>query len=731
MDSRPPYDPPYRAAALAGASLFLLYLLTMSPSTAFWDTSEYIATAHIFGIPHPPGNPLFVALARVFDVLLGPLGLSVATRINVFAASTSAASIGFLFLIAHRIVSTFTPERWTALAGAGAAALLSGTAFTVWNQSTVNEKVYTVSVLVIAAVTWLGLRWYDNRDDPRSLRYALGALYLLVLGSTNHLMSILPAPALGLLVLLAGPAFLLRKEFWIRALPLVLLGLSFNMVLPIRAAQDPVINEGEPTCAGVSEALVSVWTNGKAGCPALSYNLRREQYGKPAVSQRMAPFGAQLANYYQYFDWQWSRGASASELPGTARAPFTLVFLALGLAGLYALYRADKTLFVYMGTLIGLLTIGLVFYLNFKHGYSLAPEVQDPNLHEVRERDYFFIGSFAIWGLLAGVGLVWAWTMVAGSISNPRAALATSPLLLVAIIPLALNWRWASRADDWAARDWAYDLLMSVEPYGVLFTNGDNDTFPLWYAQEVEGVRKDVTVIVGQYLHTTWYPRQLQRLSSPGRQRPFQAPEGVDVYATPERAPSSSIVAVEPALMDQVGSGPVGQDLSVPLGAIVVRYPSGTELDRSQRLALVIIRDSIGERPVYFATTSGLMTELGLNEWGVRHGLATKLQIAPFDELDAQGYTKGPPELGGERFDVARSMTLYDDVYSYRGLRDREIWNDRSTLNIPWQYYVMSLQLADALDRRDGNPQDVQRLQLDAANFQVTAEGGSQGRPGV
>jgi hypothetical protein len=725
------YRPPYLAAALAGAALFTLYLITLSPSTAFWDTSEYIATAHILGIPHPPGNPLFVSLARVFDIALAPFGLSVAVRINVFAAATGAASIGFFFLIAHRVVSVFATQRWVALAGAGAAALLSGTAFTVWNQSNVNEKVYTVSVLVIAAVTWLGVLWYDRRADPKSLRYVLAALYLLVLGSTNHLMSVLPAPALGLLALIAGPAFLMRKAFWIRALPLVLLGLSFNLVLPIRSAEDPVINEGEPTCAGAAEALVSVWTNGNAGCPALNANLQRTQYGKPPVTMRMAPFYYQLVNYYQYFDWQWSRGVTSSEQPGGERTPFTLVFIVLGLAGLWAVFRADRNLFVLLGTLTVLLTFGLVFYLNFKYGFSLAPHVANPELHEVRERDYFFVASFAMWGLLAGIGLTWAWSKVAQSLANPRAALATSPILLVALIPLAQNWCGAARAPEGAARDWAYDLLMSVEPYGVIFTNGDNDTFPLWYAQEVEGVRKDVTVIVGQYLRTNWYPKQLQRLSSPGRQRPFEAPAGVTLYAVPAQPPSTAIVSVEPDLLDQVGDGPVGQDLTVPVGMIAVRYPTGTSLNREHRLALAIIRDSIGERPIYFATTGGMMTELGLHEWGVRHGLATKLMVMPVEVLDQQGYTKGPPELGAERFDVPRSLALYDEVYSFRGYRDRAIWADRSTLNIPWQYYALALQLASAVEQHNGNRDVVQRLQLDAANFQVTAEGGYVGRSGT
>src|SRR5687768_14088679 len=87
-----PPPPPYLAAGLAAFGAFALYVITLGPTTAFWDTSEYIATAKILGIPHPPGNPLFVVLARAWHILLEPFGLSTAVRINLFSAFMSAAA---------------------------------------------------------------------------------------------------------------------------------------------------------------------------------------------------------------------------------------------------------------------------------------------------------------------------------------------------------------------------------------------------------------------------------------------------------------------------------------------------------------------------------------------------------------------------------------------------------------------------------------------------------------
>ena len=124
------YRPPYLAAGIATAVVWLLYAITLSRTTAFWDTSEYIATAHMFGIPHPPGNPLFVVLARAWELLLAPTGLSVAIRINLFSATMSALAHGFWFLLAHRVLAFFSTDRVFRLAGAAAAVTLSATAFT-------------------------------------------------------------------------------------------------------------------------------------------------------------------------------------------------------------------------------------------------------------------------------------------------------------------------------------------------------------------------------------------------------------------------------------------------------------------------------------------------------------------------------------------------------------------------------------------------------------------------
>src|ERR687895_471919 len=194
-----PERPPYLWACVAFAVVFVIYLMTLAPTTAFWDTSEYIAAAKVLGIPHPPGNPLFIILAHVFGLL--PLAASYAVRINLFAAVTSAVSAGLWFLVAERWLSGIVPVRWARYAAAFAGILVGATSWTVWNQSTVNEKVYTLSLLSMAIVMWLVVRWGDDEPGTHRDRWLVLIAYVLALTSTNHLMGVLALPALGIYVL--------------------------------------------------------------------------------------------------------------------------------------------------------------------------------------------------------------------------------------------------------------------------------------------------------------------------------------------------------------------------------------------------------------------------------------------------------------------------------------------------------------------------------------------------
>src|SRR3954471_6914731 len=119
------YRPSYLAAAIAAALLFLLYLVTLAPSVAMWDTGEYMAAVKVLGLPHPPGNPFFMLLGHAFATL--PLPLSYGGKINLMAALASACSAGFWFLLTERVVARWIFERWQRLVVASLATLIGAT----------------------------------------------------------------------------------------------------------------------------------------------------------------------------------------------------------------------------------------------------------------------------------------------------------------------------------------------------------------------------------------------------------------------------------------------------------------------------------------------------------------------------------------------------------------------------------------------------------------------------
>ncbi len=693
------YRPSYLAAAIAGLVVFLLYLVTLAPTTSMWDTSEYIAAAYVLGIPHPPGNPFFVLIGRVFAIL--PIAPTVAMRINVLAALSSAVSAGVWFLITERVLVQWMPRRWQRIAGGALAALIGATAFTVWNQSVVNEKVYTVSLVGLAVICWLTVRWCDDPEGPVADRLLVLVAYLLGLGYANHMAGMLAAPAVGLAVLIRRPSSILRWKLLVACAAALVFGMTPFATQPIRAAHFPAINEGEPT--GCVTELKMDCTFSALTYDRFMYNFNRGQYGKPELGERQAPLTAQVGMYWLYFKWQWLRDAY-QENPGLQNGLAVFYFILCILGG-WMHFKKDRRSFWFFGPLIGTMTFGLIFYLNFKYGHSQALDLGDSVPREVRDRDYFYLWSFSALSVWAALGLVYLWETVASlfgadevklgreTVVEPRTRsfLLASPLLAVAFVPLFGNWEQASRSNQTDTTDFARDLLNSVEPYGILITVGDNDTFPLWYAQEVEGIRKDVIVANTSLLNTDWYTRQLIR-------RPvyeYDAAKGPEIYRSQQwKKPVGPPVKMT---FDEADALPLA--IQTPPNAAfqkgdIIAAPRTPQLMRADQLVYFMIRDTYPDRPIYFSRTAGgYPYELGLERYVLTQGMAKKLvdqQIIPGrDTVLIQGEGM---------VDVKRSYDLWTKVFTAtKSLAARKGWVDDASVGIPDLYVISGVTLAEAL----------------------------------
>jgi hypothetical protein len=403
--------------------------------------------------------------------------------------------------------------------------------------------------------------------------------------------------------------------------------------------------------------------------------------------------------YWLYFRWQWLR-----DLEGqwrVAQQMLGALFMVLGLLGAWVHWKRDRRSFWYFGTFMATLTVLLIYYLNFKFGFS---QNQPTDLSEVRDRDYFYLISFSAWGVWAALGIVYIWEAIAHLIGSERIKvgretvelprrrswLYASPVLALALIPLFTNWKAASRAGHTDTADFAHDMLNSVEPYGVLVTVGDNDTFPLWYAQEVEGVRKDVVVANTSLLNTDWYVRQLIK-------RPvfeYDADSGPAIYRDRQwTKPSGPPVSLT---IEQANALPPYVEIREPQifrkGTLIATVQPQV-LDKASVLVLRMIADAFPERPIYLARTSGSYgRSLGLDPYLIQQGLARKLlpSIPTADRdtvlLQGEGW-----------FDLPRSRALWTDVFQApKAIIERGSWVDRASVGIPYLYISTAANLYEA-----------------------------------
>lgn len=679
-----PIAPPYRWGALAALAVLVLYLATLAPTTAMWDASEYIAAAKVLGLPHPPGNPLFMMLAHAFALL--PIPVSYAARINILAALCTAIATGVWFLLIDHVLARGRMMLRNRRIVAAAGVLLGASAFTVWNQSVVNEKVYTVSLALFGVITWLMVLWLQNRGQRRNDARLVAVAFLLGAGYAVHPAGLLPGLAVVVTVAAADWRRFLRWKLVLAVFGAFVLGLTPFIYEPIRAAQFPAINEGAPT--GCQTHIELSCTFSDTTYQRLAANINRDQYGKPSVTDRQISFPAQVGMWWLYFKWQWLRDPHGA-VPGL-QLILALGVLALGAYGGVVHWQWDRPSFWYWATFMFTLTLLLIYYMNFKYGYSQAPELGDSVPREVRDRDYFYLWSFSAWSVWVALGIGGLW-------NRSRNA---AGLVALGVIPLVCNWQAASRANDTTARAWAIDLLNSVEPYSVVLTNGDNDTFPLWYAQEVEGVRRDVTVIIGTYLGTDWFVRQLIRQPV----MPYDAQHGPALYRSGNwPIPTHPVLRMTTTQADAI---PDYMELSAPqqfrAGTIEGRVAPGY-ISRDEILVLRLITDALPERPIYFSPGSPYVQRFGLGRYVIRQGLMENLSTTVVGDSTASA------------LDVPRSLALWNIYAGPAAIVRKGDWVDRASLVTPLDYGLLGLNLSGALAQR-GRTDQARQVQTTTLN---------------
>ncbi len=506
---------------------------------SFWDCGEYIACSYILGIAHPPGNPLFLLIGRVFSLL--PIAGDIAHRVNLVSVFSGAVAATFGYAVSVRLlrflpgIDESRPKLVLAYLCSMAGALLFAFSRTNWSNS-VEAEVYSIAMLIYFALIYLTLKWYDNRESGAGWRYLIAIAYLSVLSVAVHMTTFLSMPAIFLFVILVDERLRRDWRFWVSGIVLFLvavnvswfliavplwalislvyffkersagwglslgltvaamIGFSAHGYIPIRAAQEPRINQNNP-----------------ADWERFYGYLQRKQYGQESMFEKM--FHRRASWSHQFGDYpRIGFGGFLMDQFGFGGILFVVPFI-LAIIGIVALvkWKWRPGLFFLLILLAG--TIGLVLYMNFSDGSQMDPLTGMDRL-EVRDRDYFFTPGFITFGLCIGIGLFvalgWLIDKLRLGRSLPVAAAAGLLSLVFPFVALSANYHLNDRSDNFMPYDYAYNYLGSCPPDAILFTSGDNDTFPLWCLQEVYGFRRDVKIANLSLIQTDWYQLQLK-----------------------------------------------------------------------------------------------------------------------------------------------------------------------------------------------------------------------------
>ncbi len=374
--------------------------------------------------------------------------------------------------------------------------------------------------------------------------------------------------------------------------------------------------------------------------------------------------------YIRYFAWQfWGRDGDRPDVSQLWGIPFLL-----GLAGMIHHFSKDSRRAFAVMALFMLTGFAILLYLN----------QDDP---QPRERDYSYVGSFYAFAIWIGIG-------AAALLEKLKDWRKDSPIYFgsaIAIMLLAApanmlkaNYHTHDRSGNYVAWEYSYNLLNTCEPDAILFTNGDNDTFPLWYLQEVEGIRKDVRVVNLSLLNTPWYIKQLKHMEP---KVPISLEddeiEKMSLWRWEERqmtlpGPTRSGDKPESGSLEQDSAG-ITWNLQPTISR--QKNPQTGKLMGGLRVQDIMIFDIMRmnewKQPIYFAVTVSPSNQIGLGD---------------YLRMDGQAYQVMPYKVGLS-IDVDVMYDKIIDTYRYTNLDDPDVYYPPNVQRLLQNYRKGFLQL--------------------------------------
>ncbi len=645
----------------------IVFHMTAGRGAPFWDCGEFIACSYILGIPHPPGAALFVMMGRVASLF--PFG-DTAFILNLFSAYSSAVAVGFCALTLTRVIRRINghersfDDRLIVAGGALIGALMVAFGSTYWFNA-VEAEVYGLTMLLVSILIWLSMVWLEVARTPEGNRILILQVFLLFLSATNHMQAFLPIIPIFLLIFLVdrrrrvSPLFYIvffvltsviySLDFFLIGVPIAcvlfflaaflttqnrrlrnylslggifllmaILGYSLYGYVPIRSAHNPAIDENNP----------ENWKN-------FRMFLERKQYSEKSMFQLMFTRKGTWAHQFGTFKRIGFWGHLIDQWVPRPKHVYLVVPL-ISLFALWAMWKKDSNLFVYYLASLLLFTVAMTLYLNFSDGTKGVKL-------EVRSRDYFYTPGFVLIGYIFGAGVGAFLGFLKTSIRSGGTLLARLGLVFLLLLPPAAvkaNWFTHDRSRFWIAEDLAYNMLGPLRENAILFTGGDNDTFPLWYMQEVRHFRKDVQVINLSLLNTAWYILQIKH-QDPKINISLSDDEirGLRGYYKPD----GGVVTIK--------------DIMVP----------------------IIIKENIDDKPIYFAVTVPASDRQVVKDKCLQEGLVVRIE---------RGLEK-------ESFDIKKMEANFSGGgYRFRGLDDPTVYKDKDAIRLLTNYNACLFNLA-------------------------------------